>query len=146
MRVRWFHGSLFFYFLWHLFTFKIDSAGTSLVEDTCQCLEAKYLTMSKLIKAKKIQWKSSSFSLLWKYCICDISLNHQRLSKKNMKEQLFWKCTCMITSPLVIGICFCYCRYCCASVWAFVSWPKGENCLKLIDGKLVNMPRAQLEL
>lgn len=51
MRVRWFTGSLFFSFLWHFF--KIDSAGTSLVEDTCQCLEAKYLMMSKLIKAKE---------------------------------------------------------------------------------------------
>lgn len=97
-------------------------------------------------KLKKIQWKSSSYSLLGKYCICNMSLNRQRLLKKTMKEQLFWECTCMITSPLVIGVCFCCCRYCCASVWAFVSWPKGENYLKLIDYKLTNILRAQLEL
>lgn len=66
VRVRWFNGSLVFYFLWHFFTSKIDSAGTSLVEDTCQCLEAKYLMMSKLIKAKENSVEILLLLIAWK--------------------------------------------------------------------------------
>jgi len=45
--------------------FKNDSAGTSLVEDTCQCLEAKYLMMSKLLKPKENSMEIYFLLIAW---------------------------------------------------------------------------------
>lgn len=39
---------------------------TSLVEDTCQCLGAKYLMMSKLLKAKENSQEIYSLLVAWK--------------------------------------------------------------------------------
>lgn len=110
----------FFFLLWYVFIFKIHSAGTSLVEDICQCLEAEYLRMSNL-NLKKNHWQSISYSLLGKHCIydyCWTRKDHFRFIKKNEETTIFWKCICMITLPVTRRIFFFYFRCYCASIWA----------------------------
>lgn len=132
VRVMWFHGSLFFCFLWYFFMFKINSAGTSLVEDTCQCLEAKYSMMCKLFKAKESSVKTYFLLITWRNTVIMIDhwIRNYCFCLNRIWRKLFWRC--MITLLLRTRICFC-CRYCCASVWAFVMIKRRKL---LIESKL----------